>query len=591
MLKFFTPLVDELFRAWRFSIPRIAPTHARLLALFMASLALALAGCTSSHYRKSADKEVYQILGEKEAKTLGKTNQMNIDTPYSARDPQKIQSDEILQDRLASGKRKLTLDEALKIAVESSRNYQFRKESLYFAALTLTHDRYDFRPKFFGSMTATRARDSSGEQTGEVSSKVGVTQALKNGASLGVNIANDLLRYYTGDPRRSAVSTISANLAQPLLRGAGAEVAAENLKQSERNVIYEIRNFSRFQDTFALDIISTYYRLLQQKDTVRNEYNNYTNLVAAVARVKDLAVDRLAAFQVDQANQDELSAKNRYILAVQNFQTQLDQFKTTLSVPLGVELSLDDSALTDLTNAGLMPVNSTESESFNTAVKHRLDLLNEIDRFEDARRKIKVTANQLKPGLNIVANASLPSRGPTDYAHFNLNDIQASAGLELNLPFDRLSERNNYRASLINFERELRTLALTLDGVRSDVRQGLRLLGQARQSYQIQKNASELATKRVDSANTLLQAGRAQVRDLLEAQTAQVLARNAVTQSLVDYHVARLRLLIDLGILDTGAERFWLKPPPGVANAERPGDEPAAPRSEEVIPPDELFGK
>ncbi|MBI3414812.1 MAG: TolC family protein [Verrucomicrobia bacterium] len=570
----------------------MASLHRCVATLAGVTLTFALAGCSSVHYRKSADKEVYQILKEKQTSTLGKTNAINIDTPYSPRDPQKIQSDEILQDRLGSGRRKLTLDDALKIAIESSRNYQFRKESLYLTALTLTHDRYDYRPKFFGSVSATRARTSAGDQTGEVQSTVGVTQALKSGASLGLSIANDLLRYYTGDPRRSAVSTISANLAQPLLRGAGVEIAAENLKQSERNVIYEIRSFSRFQDTFALDIISTYYRLLQQKDTVRNEYNNYTNLVAAVARVKDLSVDRLAAFQVDQANQDELSAKNRYILAVQNFQTQLDQFKTTLSLPLGVELALDDAALTDLTSAGLMPVNSTEAESFETAVKHRLDLLNEIDRFEDARRKIKVAANQLKPRLNLVANASLPSRGPTDYAHFNLNDYQASAGLELNLPFDRLSERNNYRASLINFERELRTLALTLDGVRSDVRQGLRLLGQARQSYQIQRNASELATKRVDSANTLLQAGRAQVRDLLEAQTAQVLARNAVTQSLVDYHVARLRLLIDLGILDTGAERFWLKPPPGTPKAEVPSAaEPAAPMPEEVIPPDELFGK
>jgi outer membrane protein TolC len=293
--------------------------------------------------------------------------------------------------------------------------------------------------------------------------------------------------------------------------------------------------------------------------------------------------------QVDQAKQDELSAKNRYIFAVQNYEAQLDQFKNVLGLTLGTELGLDDSELDQLNQAGLLPVTANEDESYEVAVQRRLDLINEIDRFEDSQRKIIVAANLLKADVNVVGDASLESGRPTDYAHFSFDDVQASVGLELNLPIDRLKERNSYRAALISFERQIRTLAQTLDDVREDVRRSMRNVKQARQSYQIQKNAVELANRRVESATLSLQAGRVQIRDLLEAQNAQVQARNALTQTLVDYHLARLRLLIDIGVVDTGEDRFWLIAHTVGKTAAAPVPETGA--SEEVIPPDKLFQK
>ena len=548
-------------------------------------------GCSASHYRTSADHEVYKILREGEVKHLGKTNNFNIDTRYSKRAPDSIKSAEIIQERLLAEQRKVSLGEALKIAVENNRQYQFRKESLYLSALALTRERYDFGPKFSAGATATGARDSAGEKTGQIRSQIGVDQLLKSGARVSVAIVNDVLRYYTGNPRPTATSTLSVNLLQPLLRGAGAAIVAENLTQAERNVIYEIRAYSHFQNTFAVDVVTTYYRLLQQKDTVRNTYNNYRNLLLARERAEALSVDRLPAFQVDQARQDELRAKSSYLVAVEGYKNALDRFKNTLGLPIGVEISLDDAALADLTKAGLLPVQLTETAGYEIAVKNRLDLLNEIDRFEDSKRKVKVTANTLKADLNIFADVSLGSEGPTDYAKFDLNKYRAGAGVQLNLPLDRLRERNNYRASLINFERQLRSLSLSLDDVRNDVRQGLRTLEQLRQNYQIQQNAVELADRRVEIAPLLLQAGRAQIRDQLEAQTAQFQARNALTQALVDYHVARLGLLINIGKLETGEDHFWTRDQPISRRGNAPATTPGAPNEDEVIPPEKLFGK
>jgi outer membrane protein TolC len=188
-----------------------------------------------------------------------------------------------------------------------------------------------------------------------------------------------------------------------------------------------------------------------------------------------------------------------------------------------------------------------------------MQILNAIDQFEDSKRKILVAKNRLLPDLNILADASLESDRPTDYTRFNADDLRAGVGVELNLPIDRLRERNNYRATLISFESQLRNLALTLDSLKDSIERGLRTLEQRRQTYEIQQGALQVANRRVLSATQLIEAGRAEVRDLVEAQDAQVAAQNAVTQAIVSYQDAMLRLLLDIGILETESPRFWLK--------------------------------
>jgi hypothetical protein len=84
---------------------------------------------------------------------------------------------------------------------------------------------------------------------------------------------------------------------------------------------------------------------------------------------------------------------------------------------------------------------------------------------------------------------------------------------------------------------------------RLEIRQAWRTLAAARKSYELQQEGLRLATRRVDSADLNLQAGKATTRDLLEAEQARVEARNALTAALVAFAVARLELERDAGIL------------------------------------------
>ena len=521
---------------------------------------LVLSGCTAKHYRERADKEVYGILQQAHRQVFG-TNSAFTAEILTSPDPAKITPDEVIGERNAAGTRDLTIDEALELAVRNSRRYSTEKERLYLTALNLSGERYAFRPHPFASVAGSFGVESDGDTFGTARSRIGVSQLLKTGGSVGLTVANDLLKYYTGDPRKSAVSVISVDLVQPLLRGFGKyNPAVENLTQAERNVIYAVRNYSFFQQEYAISIVSDYFNLLGQKDVVRNRYTNYLSRVQATRRLEErFTGQRERAMDVDQARQAELSARNNYVNAVASYLNSLDQFKVELGLPVSEKVHLNDEALLELQAHGLTPVQIASDYAYRLATARQMQVLNAIDQFEDSKRQIKVAANRLLPDLNLIADASLDSERPTDYTRFDPKEVRAGVGVELNLPIDRLRERNNYRATLISFESELRSLALTLDQLKDSIERGLRTLEQRRQTYLIQQGALQVADRRVLAANQLIEAGRAEVRDLVEAQDAQVAAQNAVTQALVSYQDAMLTLLLDIGILETESPRFWLK--------------------------------
>ncbi|MFA6560718.1 MAG: TolC family protein [Verrucomicrobiia bacterium] len=565
---------------------------------FLLMIALAAcclwAGCGRDHYHKSADKEVYGIIGKRQGEILGKTNgTFSINTPYSSRKPAEVPSPEIIEQRLKSSKRPMTLANALKTAVSKSREYQFQKERVYLTALTLTAERYDFKPKWAGSSTAAFTRNSSGYLDQSIETDFSVTQLLKSGGQLSISMMNDVLAYYSGGGIHYT-TPFFAQFTQPLLRGAGYKIATEGLTQAERNVVYDIRTFARYEQTFAVDIVTSYFRLLQQREVIRNDYGTYQNLSRARDQAEALSVDRMAAYQVDQVRQDVLTAMSRYITDSQSYRNSLDNFKIKLGLPVGEELVLDDQPLETLRKASLPMLSLTDDRAHQIAVQRRLDVQNDIDKFEDSKRKIEVAANGLMPDLNLFAGVKMVQPQGYDYSRFDVNQYQALGGIELNLPLDRLKERNTFRASLITFEQQLRSLTLSLDNIRNEVRVGLRTLEQKRKDYDIQEAAVKLAKRRVESATLLLQAGRAQMRDLLDAQSSLLTALNAFNAVLVDYYAARWSLLNNLGVIRTDIDNFWMaeQPIPQPEGAGAPAVEAKAaaqPAKEDLIPPDKLF--
>lgn len=528
----------------------------------------ASAGCrTPEEYRIEADEEVYRILLERRAAFTADPSGFTVDAPPDS-----------LRERLLRGEvpeDALDLARCIEIAAENSRAYQDRRESLYLEALDLTFERWVFTVQENGSLAGLFDVGGDLDSSVDLSATAGLSRLLGTGAQVVSDIGLSLFKAVGSGGSGTLTSDLSLSITQPLLAGYGESIVLEPLTQAERDVIYEVRTYERFRRTFAVDVANRYFRILQQGDTLANEEANFERLKELRERNEALAeAGQLSEIQADQARQDELRASSRVISARQQLESLLDDFKFFLGLPIEAPLELDRSELDELRERGLEPVAVTEGEVLAFGVAQRLDFLTVVDRVADAERRVEVAADALQADLDVTLAASSTSDDGQPFDH-DLGGVDWDLDVIAGLPLERLPERNLYRAALLGLEAARRAAEEFGDGIRADLRDSLRNLASLRESYLIQQNSVALAKQRVESSSLSLEAGRAETRDLLEAQGDLVEAQNAETAALVDYYLSSLSLYRDMESLRVDGDGLSVAPVPtaGAAGVEpQPGD-------------------
>lgn len=556
-------------------MPSSTPPPARRLRgtrLLAGATLVALAGCKSAtEQRVAADRDAYRALDARRPVVPDARGSLDLDAADRAARPARELTDV-----------ELDLDEALRLAAAASYEYREARERAYLAALALSTERNAFATQGGLGAKAGLVRDQDGTSvdggpTGSVS------RAFEAGGSFVLQLATSFLRVLSLNPVETAQSILAAEFVLPLVRGAGT-AAREPLTQAERDVLYELRAFARFQQTLVVTVASGYYGVLQSKDVLTNEELTYQSLKVVHERAKSFGPEgagRLPDFEVDQARQDVLRAEDRRQQAQQAYEASLDRFKRTLGIPVATRLTLEAGSLDALRAAGIARGDVALGEVLAVALSRRLDLVTARDRVDDARRHLDVAANALEADVNLRVGASVDTRANRPLA-FRSGEPRGSVGLGLDLPIERTAERNAYRAAEIEVERARRDVESIEDDVTGEVRSALRTLAQARRSYDIQKEGVRLAERRVESANLNLKAGKATIRDVLDAENSLVEARNALTAALVDHAIAKLELDRDVGTLDAS---ILARPEVPASTPAPPGTTPPPPTEPAVAAP------
>ena len=185
-----------------------------------------------------------------------------------------------------------------------------------------------------------------------------------------------------------------------------------------------------------------------------------------------------------------------------------------------------------------------------------------MERVEDAQRTVLVAEDSLRAELTIGGSASIGEgrgamSGNQPDAKFRPKEGSYGALLNVNLPIERTAERNRYRNSLISLEKAVRSFQAAEDQLKQDVQSKLRDMLENRERLVIQIQAVELAERRVKNTDMLLQAGRAELRDVLDAQSALTSAQNSLYSAAVSYRINELELQRDLGVLQVSADGLW----------------------------------
>lgn len=568
-----------------------SPTRSAVRAALAVAVVLGLTGCFGPLAGRLADKETYPIIADKQRQALGEARTFTIDKVPDELTRETIASAARASDGFTTEGLKLGLRESLALAIRNNREYQTAKEQLYLSALNLTEARHELSPIFTGLITSEYSRDSSTNpvdgsaepgRSGAVNAGLAMSWIFATGTQITLELANTFTKQFGAPPMETANGAVGGSIVQPLLRnnpllnGAGFDGTLENLRQSERDVIYAVRDFARYERTFTVDRVEEYLRLLQQLDSLRNQEANYRSLKLSRERSDLLGkAGRLSTFQVDQARQAELRSETRLITLKANIVQAKDRYKMTLGLPVDLNFLPNEEELKVLVEKGLPPITMNLTEAIDLALKQRLDYQTVRQEAEDAERRMKIAENALLPDFDIVSRIDIPDDGKNQPFSFDTRRRMYNVRAALQIPLNRKIERNNYRQAMISLATELRREEQRHDEIIRDVRATYQDVLEAKAAYDVQVVSLKLASRRVDSTRLLLDAGRATVRDLLDSQDSYLTAQNALTAAMIDYTISRLRFLLAIEGLTIDDRGMWFEPgvviPAGVPNLKSAG--------------------
>lgn len=527
------------------------------------ALVLLLNACTKigNYAEKRADRAAYGNIHGAQWRALGKAD------PFSISPGRDTLLQELIEiDRMQEEAQILSLADTLALAMANSRSYQTQKETLFIRALGLSETQKDYNWDTSASDFTATASMSAGPEyntngvlvgsSTETFGESGVdgnlalkaTRTLVTGAKMTLGFTHSFVSAFSSPDSSSESSEVSLKIVQPLLNGFGPLVSREGLRQAERSMVYAVRDFQRYQQDFVIDIASLYYETIQARDQLINERRNYESALANREQTEAMAkAGRIKEFEAAQAQQSELNAADRLTLAVSSYQAALDDYRYTLGIPIDLNVEPDPQELELLAERGVVVLDMDLDTALDSALSNRLDLVNQREQVEDSERKLEIARRDFMPSLDV--NYEITS----DPSFSSSDQIEQDMNVSLNIPFEWTDKRNNYRIAQINLERARRTLEADEDDIRRDVRDLWRKLERNRSVYNNRLLSVRLSERRVENTEMLLQQGKVQTRDLLDAQDDLLSSRNEATSALVDYTINRMRFW-------NAIERFEIDP-------------------------------
>ncbi|NLH16496.1 MAG: TolC family protein [Phycisphaerae bacterium] len=519
------------------------------------SMILALTSCQNNleQHKAEIDQFAYSAIEKKWDEKFG------IKANYKQRDSEGAEPT-VIPEQVIGSDGILTIPEAMIIATANSPIYQLEKDNLFAVALDLRLAKHLYEPNPFGlpSVTYTETEDNSSLSSGGT---LGFNQLLASGGYISASISESWVEMLSGGGDLatgnipSGISRLfSATVSLPLLRGAGREVALEQLTVAEDNLLNQVRFFNRFRQDFVVQVLTQYYSVLELHENMLIAEENLNRMDRIYARAKDLAeVGRVAIHEVEEIEQEQILARDAWILAKSDYEQLLDEFKLFIGFPPQVECKLDRNEFLAFAKMVPVPLDFTEEQAIDTAMSLRPDVANAFDAVIQSERRARVAGDLTRAELNLVGTVNQQRNTDNTYTSVYTGGITPT----LDIGLDRTIEKTEYRRALMMLEQAKWMLDERRNTVSQEVRAALRKLQEAHDRYALQTQARDKADKRLENTLTLLQYARANTRDVLRAQKDAYDARNEAADAVTDYAIAQLEFYSDTGIMQIQPDGMW----------------------------------
>ncbi|TWU28011.1 TolC family protein [Novipirellula artificiosorum] len=340
---------------------------------------------------------------------------------------------------------KLDVDSAVRLAYVNSPLNQNALETLYLTSLDVTGERFRLDTQFFGG-TGLAYRHQGNQTPGAIGfdpflnryvvtgpfntpeiNRLTVTNDLsasRRFATAGevlVGFANSFAFEFTGNDVSLASSLANFSFIQPLLRGAGRDVALEQLTLSERRLLANLRAYSQFRQGFFTQIVigelgvtgpqrfgpttnlqsfsgfggvNGYLGLLQQAQQIRNTEDNLRLQLRTLDRLEALYENELIDIvQVDQFRQNIELTRANLLDQTNGLQLTIDNYTTqVLGLPSDLPIELDEDLVKQFQ---LIP---TETVSLAEKLLELQQRIGNIGELFSLTARLEMLAEQI-PGL------------------------------------------------------------------------------------------------------------------------------------------------------------------------------------------------
>lgn len=292
----------------------------------------------------------------------------------------------------------------------------------------------------------------------------------------------------------------------------------------------------------------------EDRDRVRQSTLNDIRLYSGIRKEMQSIENRLAGLQ-SFLSEDKLTNEQKKKIILEMAKLRESMLRTSQGMQV-IEIGLRVELIT------LEPFTMDIGEVVRIGLSNRLDLMNQRGTVMDARRLMEVRSNSLEAVLNVVVDGDVSTPlGRNKPLDFRGSQAGFRAGVEFTAPLSLVQERNAYRESQIDYQRERRAFMEAEDNTKFEIRRSWRQLSVLRQNFETSRVQIRLAALQYDNAveatSDPSQAGRNQGLNLLNALNAVLEAQNSLISNWVNYEQNRLNIYRDMGIMEIDEHGIW----------------------------------
>ncbi|HKS82108.1 MAG TPA: TolC family protein [Candidatus Acidoferrales bacterium] len=470
------------------------------------------------------------------------------------------------QEHIVEGKLTLSLDDAIRLALENNTNFQLLHTSIEDAQFALIGSKSTFDPAFASSFNAFRFLSPQYTQLGGAptlsqltqTTLLGWTQTVESGANYQVQFnANKFSSNSSFNIFNPSISTsLAINFTQPLLKGAGFAINRAPIVVAQRGVKQSQDGFEENVNDIILQVVNNYWNVVAMRENLKVTQESMDAAQKSYDHdKKSLELGALPPLDIYRSESTVASRKVSVIQAEYALKQAEDQFRQVIGADIDPNIRAYDLDLTETA----VPSETMEITDIPTAMEKALNYRPEMDsirlQLENDDTVVKVARNAKLPNLSVSGSfqtnglGGAPTSGLGDSLSQTFGADFPGYGftVSLSLPVRNRGAEAALGRALAAKKHDLYSERQLREQITLNVTNAVHQLEQAKQSVAAAKIALDLSQKTLQADQRKYELGSETIFFVLEAQTELTAAEQTLLQAEVGYQDAVAQVDHDTG--------------------------------------------